>query len=141
MDSGGLMVLFLIIIVLVGGAVLFLIGYGRRGTSNLDVERYRRSWLTIERQLVKAEPSSYQLVILNADKLLDQALKQRGTRGETMGERMKSANASWSNANNVWAAHKLRNQIAHEHDVVVRYDDTRRALAAFKQGLKDLGAI
>ena len=99
------------------------------------------AWLTIEQQLVKSEPSSYQLVILNADKLLDQALKQRNFRGQTMGDRMKSAGSIWSSANNVWAAHKLRNRIAHEHEVVVRYDDTRRALAAFKQALKDVGAI
>jgi hypothetical protein len=140
MDSG-LMALFLIIIVLVGAAALFLISYGRKGGSMLDVEKYRRSWLQIERQLNKAEPSSYQLVILNADKLLDQALKQRAFKGETMGDRMKSAQTTWSNANNVWYAHKLRNQIAHEHDFSVRYDEARRALACFKQGLKDLGAI
>ncbi len=140
MDSG-LMAIFLIIIVVVGAAVLFLISYGRKAGKQLDVEKYRRAWLTIEQQLVKSEPSSYQLVILNADKLLDQALKQRNFRGQTMGDRMKSAGSIWSSANNVWAAHKLRNRIAHEHEVVVRYDDTRRALAAFKQALKDVGAI
>jgi hypothetical protein len=140
MDSG-LMALFLIIIVLVGAAVLFLVSYGRKGSSLLDMEKYRRSWLDIERQLNKADPGSYQLVILNADKLLDQALRQRGFKGETMGERLKSAGSSWSNANNTWYAHKLRNRIAHEHDFNVRYDDTRRALACFKQSLKDVGAI
>jgi hypothetical protein len=67
------------------------------------------------------------------------ALKERGVRGNTMGERMK--NSSWSNANAVWAAHKIRNKIAHEADVAVDYDTARRALASFKQGLKDVGAI
>jgi len=47
----------------------------------------------------------------------------------------------WSNANNVWTAHKLRNQIAHEPDVRLDYDGARRALTAFKQALKDIGAI
>jgi transposase len=56
-----------------------------------------------------------------------------------MGERMK--NSTWSNADAVWQAHKLRNRIAHESDVTVSYDDARRALAGFKLGLKDLGAI
>ena len=58
-----------------------------------------------------------------------------------MGERMKSARDVWSNANNVWAAHKLRNRIAHETDVKVGYDNARRALAAYKQALKDVRAI
>jgi hypothetical protein len=58
-----------------------------------------------------------------------------------MGERMKIAKDTWSNANAVWTAHKLRNQIAHEPAVVVSYEDARRALGAFKQALKDIGAI
>ena len=56
-----------------------------------------------------------------------------------MGDRMKKVN--WSNADVVWGAHKLRNRIAHESDVKVNYDTARRALAGFKQGLKDMGAI
>lgn len=139
--TDGLMIVFLIVIVLVGAGILFVIAHGRRGGQALDVERYRTSWLQIERQLVRGEESSYHLAILNADKLLDQALRQRGVKGTTMGERMKFAKETWSSANNVWTAHKLRNQIAHEPNVRIGYDDARRALAAFKQALKDVGAI
>lgn len=139
--NDGLMIAFLVGIVLVGAGILFLLAHGRKDGRNLDVDKYRSQWLKIERQLVRDQEASYHLSILNADKLLDQALRQRGIKGETMGERMKSAKDLWSNANNVWSAHKIRNQIAHEPDVKVRYDDARRSLAAFKQALKDLGAI
>lgn len=139
--TDGLMILFLVVIVLVGAGILFIIAHARGKSRPLDVERYRTSWLTIEQQLVKGEEASTHLVVLNADKLLDQALRQRGFKGDTMGQRMKSARDTWSNANNVWNAHKLRNRIAHESDVKVGYDNARRALSAFKQGLKDLGAI
>lgn len=139
--TDSLMVVFLVVIVIVGAGILFIVTQGRGGSKKLDVEQYRKNWLTIDQQLVKNQESSYQLVILNADKLLDHALKQSGIRGETMGARMKSAQTTWSNANHVWAAHKIRNQIAHEPNVRVGYDDTRRALAAYKQALKDLGAI
>ncbi|MBC7764630.1 hypothetical protein H7Y29_02855 [Microbacteriaceae bacterium] len=139
--TDGLMVVFLIVIVVVGSGILFIVTQGRGGAKHIDVDRYRTSWLTIEQQLVKGQEASSHLVILNADKLLDQALKQNGFKGDTMGERMKSARASWSNANNVWGAHKLRNRIAHETDVNVGYDNARRALAAYKQALKDVGAI
>lgn len=139
--TDGLMIAFLIGIVLVGGGILFIIAHGRKGGRALDVERYRTSWMAIERQVIKGQESSYHLVILNADKLLDQALRQRGFRGNTMGERMKAAHNVWSSRDNVWTAHKLRNRIAHEPDVTVGYDTARRALAAFKQALKDVGAI
>lgn len=139
--TDGLMIAFLVVIVVVGAGILFVIAHGRRGGQILDLERYRTSWLQIERQLVRGEESSYHLAILNADKLLDQALRQRGIKGTTMGERMKYARDTWSNANAVWTAHKLRNRVAHEPNVRVEYDDTRRAMAAYKQALKDVGAI
>lgn len=139
--SEGLMISFFIAIIVIGGGILFLMMHGRKSGMQLDVNKYRSQWLTIERQLQRDQESSYHLVVLNADKLLDQALKQSGAKGKTMGERMKSSQAKWSNANAVWSAHKIRNQIAHEADVRVSYDDARRSLSSFKQGLKDLGAI
>ena len=135
------MFVFLIGIVVIGAGILFMIMQGRGSGKRLDTERYRSNWIKIERLLVKDQEASYHLAILNADKLLDQALKQCGTKGATMGERMKSSQAVWTNANNIWSAHKIRNRIAHEPDVHVRYDEARQALAAYKQGLKDVGAI
>lgn len=128
-------------ILLIGILLIVVISLSKRGSASLDVEKYRLQWLGIESQLKRDEPSSYHLAVLNADKLLDKALKERGYKGQTMGERMKMAKNAWSNANNVWGAHKLRNQIAHEHEVRVSYDDARRALAGFKQALKDIGAV
>ena len=89
----------------------------------------------------QSDAASYQLSILNADKLLDKALREKGISGDTMGARMKQLQTTWTNANSVWGAHKLRNQIAHESDFTVNYDTARRALASFKQALKDVGAV
>lgn len=134
-----LIITFALALLLGGVALAFLTLRG--GRKYLDTEKYRSKWLAIEQQLQRDNDSSYQLAILNADKLLDHALKERGFSGNTMGERMKSAKSVWLNTKNVWTAHKIRNQIAHEAEVKLSYDATRRALAAFKQALKDLGAI
>jgi hypothetical protein len=135
-------IIFMFAIIIILGAVLFaFIGFSRKGRKYLDVDHYRSKWLAIEQQLKRDEASSYSLSVLNADKLLDQALKDRGMKGETMGDRLKSAKAIFSNRNNVWSAHKLRNRIAHEPDVRVTYDAARYALADFKRALKDIGAI
>jgi len=128
-------------VMIIGVMLIAVIMLTKKGAVQLDVDKYRSRWLAVENQLKRDEESSYHLCILNADKLLDQALRERGVKGETMGERMKTARDTWSNANAVWTAHKLRNQVAHEPDVRISYDDTRRALAAFKQALKDVGAI
>lgn len=136
-----LLPIFLALILLFAGIILvFVVGKGRSATG-LNKEKYHVAWLGIEQQLKRNDDSSFYLTILNADKLVDQALRERGFKGETMGERMKMAKGSWTNANHVWSAHKLRNRIAHETNVRVSFDETRRALASFKQALKDLGAI
>jgi len=138
--DGSLIILFALILI-VGGGLLAFITMGKGGKQHLDVEKYRVKWLTIEQQVKENSESSCQLGILNADKLVDYALKERGFAGNTMGERMKSAQKVWTNANHVWTAHKLRNQIAHETAFQLNYDMTKRAMSAFRQALKDLGAV
>ena len=135
------LLLFFVLILGFGGVVLWFIATKAQGSRTFNQDKYRSDWLAIDKQLVKDNEASYHLSILNADKLLDRALKEAGYKGATMGDRMKSAKDTWSNANHVWTAHKLRNQIAHETNVKVSYDTTRRALVAFKQALKDVGAI
>ncbi len=136
-----LILLILVGVLLLGGALLLLIMTRGGGRSSLNIDKYRSEWMGIEQAVARDNESSWHLAILNADKLLDKALRERGFKGQTMGERMKSAKDTWKNTNHVWTAHKLRNQIAHETNAKVTYDTTRRALEAYKQGLKDMGAI
>ncbi len=140
MDSNIVLLAFFAAILIVAGLILAVIVYTKGGVT-LNQEKYRKKWLQIEHSLKKDQAASYQLSILNADKLLDHAMKEAGFKGTTMGERLKTATPRLSNRNATWAAHKLRNQIAHEQDVALNYDTTRRALASFKQALKDVGAI
>jgi len=106
----------------------------------LDTDAYRRIWLEVSGS-VTSDVSSWQLAILNADKLLDKALREKGSKGETMGERMKAMRDHFSNNNSVWTAHKLRNQIAHEQNVQLSRGQTDKALAAYRQALQDIGAL
>lgn len=141
MDSGVVIVFILATVLVLGGALLLFIFYKSGDGIQLNVEKYRSQWLKIDGSIVEGSPMTYQMAILNADKLLDSALKEARYSGNTMGERLKAADKTFSNVNAVWAAHKLRNRIAHEPDVTIRYDTARRAMAAFKQALKDIGAI
>lgn len=137
----GTLILLFAAVLIVGGILFAIITLSRNGGRVLDVTKYRCKWLEIEQQLKRDDSGSHALTILSADKLLDQALRERGIKGETMGERMKNAKTMWTNANAVWQAHKIRNQIAHESEFKPSYTDARRALGGFKQALKDVGAI
>jgi hypothetical protein len=128
-------------VLLVAGLLLWIISRLHRGSPQLNTDKYRKKWLEIERLLKKDDHRSCQFAVIEADKLLDNALKERGVKGETMGERLKSASNTWTNRDSVWNAHRLRNKIVHEAGVQVGYDMSRRALAGFKRALKDVGAI
>lgn len=139
MDSG---IIFLFVSVLViAVALLVMVSLTKRLPQVLDKSIYQQQWLTIQ-QSVKDDHGSMQLAILNADKLLDKALRQRGFAGETTGERMKSAalKKQFSQPQAIWEAHKLRNRIAHE-EVQLDRRQTSWALQNFRRALRDLGAL
>lgn len=139
MDSS---VLFLLIAIVFAGILVFLaILLTQKRAYQFDIEEYQTRWLSIENQFTKEHPSSYNMSVVEADKLLDRALVEMGAVGKTMGERLKRSKESFSELNSVWYAHKLRNQIAHEPGFQLDYHQARRALNTFRRALKDLGAI
>lgn len=121
-------------------ALVAMILTGKRGHV-FNIEEYQTKWLKIENSLSKTNTRSYGMAVIEGDKLLDRALQEMGIAGKTMGERLKRIDSKLPNINQVWYAHKLRNQIAHESDFDISYEQARKALAIFKQALKDLGAI
>ncbi|QJU06766.1 hypothetical protein FBF30_02585 [Candidatus Saccharibacteria bacterium oral taxon 955] len=141
MDANPAVVLIMIAIFLVAVVGVVYLVFTRKSSPKLNIEKYQTKWLAVENSVSRNNSASWQLAIFNADKLVDLALKERRFSGQTMGERMKSAEKVWSNANHIWGAHKIRNRLAHETDVHLTYETTLRALTAFKQALKDLGAI
>ncbi len=135
------LVFLVIAIVAVGLLMLVAIALTGKRSHTFNVEEYQTRWLKVENGLVRDDPRSYSLSVIQADKLLDKALNEMGLPGKTMGERLKRVSDRFEKPNAVWSAHRIRNQIAHEHDFDVDYAQASRALAAFKQALKDLGAI
>ncbi len=135
-------VIFLVIaIVAVGILALIAMTLTGKHSYTFDIEEYQTRWLKIENGLQKDDPRTYNMSVINADKLLDRALNEMGTPGKTMADRLKRVTNRFEKPNAVWSAHKLRNQIAHEDDFEVDFNQANRALAAIRQALKDLGAI
>lgn len=138
MDSAVLIGLAVVLVVAV--ASFAGIGALNKRRSGLDHAYYQAQWQKIEK--IKGQGGHVgQMAVMEADKLLDQALKARGFAGDTMGERLKSANKAFMNANAIWDAHKLRNRLAHEQNVSLNNMTVDNALRNLKNGLKDLGAL
>lgn len=138
MDSA---IIFLFIsVVIIGIVLIIIINLTKRPARTLNQEQYQQQWLAIE-QSVGEDASSMQFAILQADKLLDKALKERGFDGQTMADRLKNATKNLSNVNAVWASHKIRNKIAHEDTLTINRRQTLQVLQGFKRALRDLGAL
>lgn len=136
-----LLIIMFLCVVAIGIALLIFISVTRKQRGGqLDQEKYRSKWLSIT-QSTNDTQESWQFAVLNADKLLDTALRERGVAGETMGERLKASKSVLRDIDSVWRAHKLRNRIAHEDGQKIGKRQCAEALKIFKRALADLGAL
>jgi len=136
-------VTFLVVIIVFGLTVLYVISrFSRRFVvfkKSLNKEYFQTRWFEL---LMRVKtPEGMVLAVIDADKLLDEALKKKNFKGKTMGERLVSAQRSLTDNDAVWYAHKLRNRLVHEPDVKLKKNEAQNALAGFKKGLMDLGAL
>lgn len=137
-------------LMLVAGAgllllLLFLIptittSHRRNKRAAIDKQFVDAEWQKITAMANKPDQTA-RYAIIEADKLLDYTLKQRGYSGETMGERLKSAGNDFSYIDDVWQAHKLRNKLVHESEYQVDQRLIKRAIGQFEIALKDMGAL
>jgi hypothetical protein len=120
-------------------AFLFFRVLRRRRPAKLNQEYYAQRWQTL--QTLLKDKVSWPLAIIDADKLLDDALRKRHYKGKTMGERLVSAQHDIKNNDDVWFGHKLRNTLVHETNVKLKERDVKEALLGIRAALKDLGAL
>lgn len=81
------------------------------------------------------------LAVMEADTLLDSALKSMSMPGQTLGERLKVASYKYTKLKNVWWAHKLRNQLVHEASFQLGQRQAKQALDEFERALKILNVL
>ena len=110
----------------------------------IDKQQIAAKWQEIENTFNMGGNSRLKSAIMEADKLADFVLKAKGVAGNTMGERMKNARNKFGNYddyNNLWFAHKVRNNIAHETMHDLSFAEAKKAMEYFKKALKELGVL
>lgn len=105
-----------------------------KGFAPQELQYIKSHWIRI----IDRFNSHTKEAILDADKLLDYALARKGFEGN-LGEKLKKAGPRLSDLNGIWAAHKLRNKVAHELLDIDRLE-AKNALVNFKKALNELGA-
>lgn len=130
-------------IVAIAGAVLLIFSalglYLWKRPRHLKADKFMDNWK--ELQGYCKDKATWPLAILEADKLLDIALKKRKMKGKTMGARLVAAQRILSDNDDVWFAHNLAKNIAQHKDLKLKEVDVKDALLGFRQALKDIGAL
>jgi hypothetical protein len=111
----------------------------RRMPKKLKTEKFLGDWK--ELQAYCRDKGTWAQAVIDADKLLDKALKRRKFKGKRMGERMVSAQRMISNNDQLWFAHNFAKKIIANPTMKLKEDDVKTALIGFRQALKDLGAL
>lgn len=124
-----IILIFVVADVLIVGYILFR--KYRKKMSKSVIDEIQIAWKKIIRE------RDHRQAILEADKLLDYALKNMGYKG-SLGAKLKKAPSLFRNINDVWAAHKVRNNIAHKINYKVDENTYKSTMLKFKQAFKDL---
>lgn len=95
-------------------------------------------WQEIENTFNLKGESHFAKAIIESDKLVDYTLKGKKIPGETFAERLKKARNFFDNSldyDNLWTAHKVRNEIVHQTGYEITHGEAKRVLELYKKSL------
>jgi hypothetical protein len=100
-------------------------------------------WSKTLSYLFSQHASDWKLAIIEADSMLESLMEQLGFRGETLGDRLKTANQeNFPNLTIAWEVHTIRNRIAHEGLAFeVSQHEAKRVIALYEQIFHEYGYI
>lgn len=105
----------------------------------INKKKIQHRWLELLARVKTNE--GMMLAVVDADKLLEDVLKKLRFKGKTMGEKLVAAQKQFTNNDSLWYAHKLKNRLVHEPQIRLKKDEAKKALAGFRQALRDLGVL
>src|SRR3990167_11221056 len=130
-----ILIVLVIAVLLVGLFIIFL--FARINKRRKQPLKFRENWLEIQRLCTNKD--TWTLAVINADKLLNEALKQKRIKGKTMGERMVAAQRQFSDNDSVWYAHNLAKKLLEDSSKALRQAQAKKSLVGVRQALIDLG--
>ena len=128
-------VLFLVLALLIVSTIIFI----RYKYRKLNIKKFQKKWDNLQKMC--ADKKLWYQVILEADGLLDEALKKKHFHGKTTGERLVAAQKIFSENSDVWYAHKFKNKIYEKQQNKISKKDTVKVLKAIRNALWDLNAL
>lgn len=99
-------------------------------------------WEEISRHLSSFREGEWKFAIVEADKLVNDVLKEAGFAGETIGEKLKAITSEQlQSINELWDAHKLRNLVVHDSSFKIKHTEVRQAIEKYRKALRELHVL
>jgi hypothetical protein len=115
--------------------------HGKRVPTIRDIV-LRERWQSIEKKFALDTPESTRLAIIEADALVDTALKGMQIPGEHLADRLSNLDQNdIKSMNRVWRAHRLRNDLVHTPGFAVPPADAQRTMDDYEAFLKEMEVI
>ncbi len=112
------------------------------GVSSVEIVK-NPNWQRILKYIDSPNESDWRLAILEADIILYDLLEIMNLPGETIGDKLKSVEKSdFTTLDNAWAAHKVRNSVAHDgQDFVLTQHEARRIIELYRTVFEEFKVI
>ena len=110
--------------------------------TTFDHKAVLAQWKKINDDAMSAPPHSVTLGVIAADNFVDTILKGMGLEGDHMADRLQKFDSrEYHTLENLWKAHKIRNQLVHTPGFEISEHDGKTVLRAYEAFLKELGAL
>ncbi len=112
--------------------------YATYPKEELEEKEEAKRWRRVRELAASDAPNDWRQAIIEADIMLGEVLEKAGYLGDSVGERLKRVEQGFVKLNEAWAAHKVRNEIAHSgSDFILTRRDARSTIELYEQVLKE----
>lgn len=103
---------------------------------------FKERWTNVAKKIAVGTPDAFKVAIIDADKLVDDVLKQLGFAGEHMADRLeKIAPQDLQSLERIWRAHRLRNNLVHTPGFQISGFEAKKSLADYEAFLREVKVI
>lgn len=102
----------------------------------------KEQWESVLRKFSTGSPDSVKLAVIEADKIVDDVLKNLGLEGEHMADRLERLSPEEvKSLDRLWRAHRLRNNLVHEPTYQLSLPEAEAALDGYQAFLQEVQAL
>ncbi len=106
------------------------------------VRKFTKQWEALVLRLEAGSQEEYKLALIEADNLLDEAMRRVGYAGQSLSEKLaKLSPVMLSNVKEAEEVHQMRDTIVHDPNFVLTLDQARKAMAVYEKSFQDLDLI